>query len=128
MADTSESEDEVNEYILVTFLLLRRNRRRRRAANRKTWSKSWIKRRKTLGIYANLVQELNAEDPLQFRAFPRLDKESFFDVLAMVQPFITKQDTILRPVISANERLSLTLRFLATDMSLIQCLIGCNSP
>lgn len=119
-ASDSDSEDEINKYILLTFLLLRRNWRRRRAANRNTWCKSWIKRRKTLGMYSNLVQELNAEDPSQFRAFHRLDRESFFDVLTMVEPFIAKQDTILRPAISANERLSLTLRFLATGMSLIQ--------
>ena len=107
MADASDLEDEINKYILLTFLLLRRNQRRRRAAKRNTWSKSWIKRRKTLGMHANLVQELNAEDPSQFRAFYRLDRESFFHVLSMVKPFTAKQDTILRPATSTNPAISL---------------------
>ena len=41
-----------------------------------------------------------------------------FDHLCqLVQPFITKQDTNFRKSISAAERLSLTLRFLATGES-----------
>uniref|UniRef100_A0A9J8D5P7 DDE Tnp4 domain-containing protein n=1 Tax=Cyprinus carpio carpio TaxID=630221 RepID=A0A9J8D5P7_CYPCA len=38
-------------------------------------------------------------------------------LLAMVEPFITKTDTVMKRSISAKERLSVTLRFLATGVS-----------
>ena len=106
------------EEILLLLLLLRRRRRRRRlrAAHSQTWSKQWILRRGTQGAHANLIRELNAEDPEQFRQYHRLSQESFHQILAMVSPLISKQDTHLRMTIKPSERLSVTLRFLATGL------------
>ena len=69
MADDSEDEE-----ILLFILLLRRPRRHKRACDRKVWSKSWILRRAGQGACDNLVQELAAEDPEQFRNYHRLDR------------------------------------------------------
>ena len=71
-------------------------------------------RRTGQGAYANLLRELNAEDPECFRQFHRLDRESFENILALVGPRIVKQNTNMRESISPGERLSVTLRFLAT--------------
>ena len=99
---------------LVLFILLRRRRRRRyKARCRNTWTKRWIIRRTGQGVYANLLREFNAEDPECFRQFHRLDRESFDSVLALVGPYI-KKNTIMRESIPPGERLSITLRFLAT--------------
>ena len=100
---------------LVLFILLRRRRRRRyKARCRNTWTKRWITRRTGQGVYANLLREFNVEDPECFRQFHRLDRESFDSVLALVGPYIVKKNTIMRESIPPGERLSITLRFLAT--------------
>ena len=110
---SSSSED---EEILLSILLLRRRRRRLRAANRKKWVRSWISRRQTHGAFANIVQELNSEDTEKFRQFHRLDRNSFEEILAMVCPLIEKKDTLLRSSVKPTERLSVTLRFLASGL------------
>ena len=114
MADNSEDEE-----ILLFLLLLRRRRRRKRACNRKIWSKSWILRRASQGACDNLVRELAAEDPAQFRDYHRLDRRCFEDVLSMVNKFIVKKSTKMRSSISPRDRLTVTLRFLATGKSLV---------
>ena len=108
--------------------MLRRRRRRLRAANRKTWVKSWVSRRQTQGACANIVRELNYEDPEKFRQDHRLDRTSFEEILALISPLIEKKDTQLRCSIKPIERLSVTLRFLATGLSTIcfPVLLYCN--
>ena len=110
----------VDQLPLLCFLLLRRRRRRNRAGNRKIWSKNWIQKRQGCGVYANLLCELNGEDPEAFRQFHRLDPESFKKILNMVLPVIRKRETVMRATISPGERLAITLRFLATG----KCIIG----
>ena len=85
-----------------------------RNACRTTWSKTWIQRRGGRGAYANLLRELEAEDPETFRQYHRLDVLSFRRVLSMVEPLIKKKDTVIQASISPGQRLSITLRFLAT--------------
>ncbi|XP_072164397.1 uncharacterized protein [Diadema setosum] len=100
-------------HLLHALLLLRQRRRRRR---RRMWVKPWIEKRKLKGAYANLLKELedSSED---FRKFVRMDVEAFRELLEMVAPTISKQDTKLRRSICAEERLAITLRFLATGES-----------
>lgn len=43
--------------------------------------------------------------------------EETFNLLALVTPLIKKHDTVMREAISPHERLSATLRFLATERS-----------
>ena len=118
MADyssSSSSEAEFEEEALLLMLLLRRRRRRRFRANaRKLWARPWILRRSRQGVFSNLIQELDCEDPAKFRQYHRLDREQFEEVSARVGPVIGKEDTNMRLCISAGERLSITLRFLAT--------------
>ena len=44
-----------------------------------------------------------------------MDKNDFDDLLKMVSPLIKRRNTCMGEAISAAERLSLTLRYLATD-------------
>ena len=82
------------EMALLLVLLLRWRIRRMRASNRTIWTKNWIQ--KTVqGVYCNLIEELDAEDPEMFRQYHRLDMESFRIVLAMEGPLMTKEETIM---------------------------------
>ena len=96
---------------------MRRRRRRMRAACRTTWSRTWIQRRQRRGVFVNLLRELEEEDPEKFRQYHRFDINSFRNILRMVRPYIKKKDTVMRASISPGERLSVTLRFLATGES-----------
>ena len=102
--------------IVFLLILLMRRRRRMRAACRTIWSRTWIQ--STSGInLLNLLQELEEEDPEKFRQYHRFDINSFRNILRMVRPYIKKKDTVMRASISPGERLSVTLRFLATGES-----------
>lgn len=84
---------------------------------RKCWVKNWVRRRPQEGFYAKLLVELRAEEPALYRDFLRMNEEQYEHLLALVTPYIQKQDTVMRESISAGERLVLTLRFLATGES-----------
>ena len=99
---------------LFTLAFLRWMKRRRKRTTRTTWVKSWITRRNEQGVYNNLIQELGNEDPTGFRWYFRLSKENFEEILALLSHDIAKKNTKMRSSISAGERLSITLRFLAT--------------
>ena len=87
MAAPIAQEDDLyseDEEILLFLLLLRRRRRR---INRTIWTRRWIMRRQGQGAYANLIRELNAEDPEKFRQYHRLDRQSFEQVLVFVTSY-----------------------------------------
>ena len=78
-------------------------------------TREWLKRRRELRYYTNIVQELQLEDTNGFKEMMRMDYKYFKEILNLVEPDITPQEIIGgNKVISAAERLTLTLRFLAT--------------
>ncbi|KAK3928281.1 50S ribosomal protein L24 [Frankliniella fusca] len=62
--------------------------------------------------------ELQLEDPEKFRRCLRMSTAMFEYILQKVSPLIGKQNTQMRQSIPASERLSLTLRHLATEIGL----------
>ena len=60
------------------------------------------------------MQEIPLSDLTSSKNFVRMDAATFNELLAVVAPRITYQDTVMRQAISPAERLSVTLRFLAT--------------
>lgn len=62
----------------------------------------------------NLLRELEIREPGDLYNYLRMDITSFENLLDMVRPTIEKQDTRLRESVSARERLTATLRYLAT--------------
>ena len=100
--------------IIIASAALRLQRERRRP---RRWVRPWINRRRQFGAYNALMKELASEDPQSFRNFLRMDKQDFDELLLKVTPFIQKQDTNMRESITPAERLSLTLRYLATGDS-----------
>ena len=72
------------------------------------------------------MQELWLTDAGTYRHFLRMDMSTFDELLQLVEPHITYQDTNMRQAISAGERLALTLRFLATSEQYLVLLLVCN--
>lgn len=85
-----------------------------RRKKRSVWSKTWLQKRKCF-THLKLVKELNGDD---YRNFMRMDEDCFMELLAMVRPFIEKKSTVMRESVSAEERLVVTLRYLATGRTL----------
>jgi len=46
-----------------------------------------------------------------------MDEDIYLELLSVLSPLIEKEDTVLRKSISAHERLTATLRFIATGFS-----------
>jgi hypothetical protein len=81
---------------------------------RKCWVKNWVRRRDRQGAYMQLVSELQLEDAQQIRNFTRMPAVEVQSLVNMLGPVIGKQDTDIRNVISMEERVIVTLRFLTT--------------
>ena len=88
---------------------------KKKARRRRWWVKPWISRRETgSGAMHLLHNELSLEDPDAFRNYLRMDKTCFELLLSLVHHRISKKDTLLRESLSTRDKLSITLRFLAT--------------
>ncbi|XP_073765400.1 uncharacterized protein [Danio rerio] len=85
----------------------------RRKKKQRKWVKQWIGQRGQQGLSV-LQRELELNDRTGFRELLRMTAEEFDLLLGKVEHLITKKDTKMRLAIPPRERLSLTLRFLAT--------------
>ena len=119
MADTSDSSDDDFDDMMLMFMLLRRRNRllEKKKKKRKMWVRDIFKNHKNQGAYHNLVQEMMFSDRESYFKYMRMSPERFEHLLSLIEPIVTKQTTNLREPISAGERLSVTLRFLATGES-----------
>ena len=81
---------------------------------RRCWVKNWVRRRDRQAAYTQLISELQLEDAQQFRNFTRMSAVEVQILVNMLGPVIGKQDTAMRNAISVEERVIVTLRFLAT--------------
>ena len=106
-------EDDIIIIARAAQIIKRRQRRPQR------WIRSWIQRRQIHEAYHALMQELSTEHPKGFQNFLRMGKTDFQELLAKVTSHIQRQNTWMREAIhvSAAERLSITLRYLATGDS-----------
>ena len=104
----------------ITSLILLRRKRRHNSKKRKTWVKPYIKCRPENGAYVSLIKEFLTDSPEDFRRFLRLDKTAFDEIVAKIHADIRKKDTTFRQSIVPEERLAITLRFLATGNLLFE--------
>lgn len=86
---------------------------KRVSRKRKRWVKQWISKRRRY-THLNVINEVQLSDPKDFNNYFRMNIDIYNQLLCMVAPFITKKNTNMRESISANERLAVTLRYLAT--------------
>lgn len=97
---------------LLYCLLIRKKQTNKQRRCRSKWSKKWLLRR-NIHSHVNLIEDLR-EDPEDWRGYLRMDETAYIELLRLVTPIIKKEDTVMRRSISPHERLSCTLRFLAT--------------
>ncbi|XP_018360500.1 PREDICTED: putative nuclease HARBI1 [Trachymyrmex cornetzi] len=95
------------------------NEEKRKRRRRSIWTRKWIlERNRSLRGIINLAHiDLRIEDQEYFQRFFRMRIDLFDQLVEIVTPYIQRQDTNMRQCISSKERISLTLRFLATGES-----------
>uniref|UniRef100_A0A915DIY2 DDE Tnp4 domain-containing protein n=1 Tax=Ditylenchus dipsaci TaxID=166011 RepID=A0A915DIY2_9BILA len=104
-------------HLMLLLLLLRRRRNMlelNRARPRRFGIHPLNRKRCKYGYYESLLPVLKSH-PEKFHEFLRIDLVSFNTLLAIISPSLTKNSQ--RPSISAEERLMVTLRYLATGES-----------
>ncbi|XP_026089741.1 protein ALP1-like [Carassius auratus] len=82
--------------------------------NRRIWKRERVGRQREQPGLSVLQRELEMTDENGFNELLRMTTEEFEFLLRMVGPLITKQHTKMRRAIPPRDRLSVTLRFLAT--------------
>ena len=113
MADITDDDSVA---VAATVVLCAFSDKLKRKRKREKWVQTWIAQRPISGAYHALVQELQASDAKSFQNFLRMDMSSFNILMQKVGPSISKQNTTMRDSISAEERLAVTLRYLATGV------------
>ena len=85
-------------------------------ASKRGKTRQWIRRRQENGYFTNIVRELAAEHTPAYHQIMRMKFEDFTAILREIVADITPRQVPKggHEVISAAERLTLTLRFLAT--------------
>ncbi|XP_077146295.1 uncharacterized protein LOC143807995 isoform X1 [Ranitomeya variabilis] len=101
----------------LVFVAARLLEERRPKRKRRMWTRSWVLKRSTLS-HMGLIRELRDNNPHDFRNYLRMSEESFKIILAAVTPLTQRRNTPMCAAVSVEERLAVTLRFLATGRSL----------
>ncbi|XP_035529809.1 uncharacterized protein LOC118337072 isoform X1 [Morone saxatilis] len=100
--------------VVCALMCSEKTRKKKKRLWRREWSGSGRRGQQGLSV---LQRELEMHDRTGFREMLRMTAEEFDVLLGMVGPLITKQHTKMRRAISPRERLSLTMRFLATGVT-----------
>lgn len=108
------SEEELMLLAVACICIKKKNQHqlKKRRRPRRRWVKDWLLKRNQYS-HISLLEELRFE-PDDWRNYLRMDEDSYVILLNLVTPLIEKQDTQMRSAISTHERLSATLRYLAT--------------
>lgn len=116
MADSDSDDAERAAYFIILSSLLKKKKKKKP----KRWSSQlYLNRKRQLTENSTgLLKDLLADNKTSgfFKNFTRMS-EDFFLLLNCIKPRIERQDTSYRKAIPAEERLALTLRFLATGDS-----------
>ena len=82
---------------------------------RTTWTEDWLLNRER-SIYNTLISEFRLNNSARFHQFFRLSPSQFDEILSMLRLHLEQQDVCRAPV-TPEERLAITLRYLATGES-----------
>ena len=98
----------------LAFIVAYKISKKRKVKKRECWVRKWVNRRNELGPCSTLVNELRLEDAQKFKNFIRMSAMQFEFPLDLVKHRIVKEDTKFRDAIPVQDRLMVTLRFLAS--------------
>ena len=105
-----------SEFLLMGLgLVAAHSTLKKRRKTKSKWCKDWLRRR-DLKSHVFLMEELRFE-PQDWLNYLRMDEKTYDQLLSCVTPYIKRQDTNMREAVSPHQRLSATLRFLATGQS-----------
>ncbi|XP_043206335.1 putative nuclease HARBI1 [Amphibalanus amphitrite] len=104
--DNDAIEARLQRIRILRLIKLRQRRRRR------MWVRPVLAARDELGEFSHLVSQLRS-DPAAHQQYLRLTPAEFDDLLGLVRDDIAKEVTNMRRPIPPDERLALTLRYLA---------------
>ena len=79
----------------------------------RVWAKNILLQRRKEGVHELLLPRLLSDSFLYVNYF-RMNKDTFGELLNLIEPRLQRQHTNTRRCISTSGRLALTLRFLAT--------------
>lgn len=85
----------------------------KRTVIRKRWVKDWITRRERYS-HVTLLREISLSDSTDYCNYFRMDIHTFHTLKDMLEPLLRRQDTNMRAAISVEDKLAVTLRYLAT--------------
>ncbi|CAH2003197.1 unnamed protein product [Acanthoscelides obtectus] len=85
---------------------------------RKRWTKEWLLKTDQYTHLKLLTEIRDTKEEEDYANYFRMQDACFDHLLEMVKPYLTKQDTIMRNAISAEEKLAVTLRYLATGRNI----------
>ena len=109
--DSSDSSDEEAMLLLGIVVASEKDKRQKN-----TWVRDYLKKREGSGAF-QLVQETAMFDKEMFHRYMRMSPSAFEELLSLVATKITKKTTNYRISIPPEQRLSLTIRHLATGES-----------
>ncbi|CAK1582547.1 unnamed protein product [Parnassius mnemosyne] len=89
---------------------------KKRQSRKKRWIKDWMRKKAELNHF-NLINELRVTKENDFKNYMRMRDSSFQKLLSLVSPYLKKKDTHMRKSLTPEEKLAVTLRFLATGRS-----------
>ncbi|KAB0803165.1 hypothetical protein PPYR_00135 [Photinus pyralis] len=107
--ESSDSSDE-ELMVVVSALEAEENEKKRK---RKMWVHPINMKRSTLGEFHHLFQDLQ-RDEIKFFQYFRMSAPKFAECVNLLESQLTLENTTFRKAISKEERLAVTLRFLAT--------------
>ncbi|VVD06155.1 unnamed protein product, partial [Leptidea sinapis] len=111
---SSMDEDE----ILIMYFFLKR-RKMKQAMKRKYWVHPMLMKRIPLGLCQSYIEELKSDDG-KFYEYLRMTVTTFDSLLVRLADNLRRENTHFRNCISAEERLVITLRYLASGCSFKQ--------
>nr|XP_055028980.1 uncharacterized protein LOC129418084 [Misgurnus anguillicaudatus] len=102
---------DVNRLALLICSVICAEKSKTRRKTRRIWVRSWMEKQRGR---CTLQREIKIEDEEGFRRMFKMTQEDFNDLLAKVEPHISRRNTKLRLAVSVKDRLAVTLCFLAT--------------
>lgn len=101
-----------NKKVLMAAAVALLQIRKESSKKRSRWTKDWLQKRSRYS-HVNFLEELRLE-PRDWMNYLRMDAGTYEELLVLVSPLIIKKDTVMRAAITPHERLTATLRYLAT--------------
>lgn len=80
---------------------------------KRKWIKEWRNQKDKSGSFAFLSKELRIIDKSSYKNYIRMSNAQFDYLCSLIHDDIKREDTVMRPAIPVEEKLAMTLRFLA---------------